>query len=73
MCADRGRWLSPSAGVYGWSVLPTMANGHDARLLELVEELGGDRVRGLFRESFKAFFSFYKVSFFAPRVLPAIL
>ncbi len=50
MCADRGRWLSPSAGVYGWSVLPTMANGHDARLLELVEELGGDRVRGLFRE-----------------------
>ncbi len=27
-----------------------MAESHDARLLELVEELGGDRVRGLFRE-----------------------
>ena len=27
-----------------------MAEGHDARLLELVEVLGGDRVRGLFRE-----------------------
>jgi hypothetical protein len=27
-----------------------MAVSHDARLLELVEELGGDRVRDLFRE-----------------------
>ena len=27
-----------------------MAEGQDARLLELVEVLGGDRVRGLFRE-----------------------
>jgi putative transposase len=27
-----------------------MAVVHDARVLELVEELGGDRVRGLFRE-----------------------
>jgi putative transposase len=27
-----------------------MAVDHDARLVELVEELGGDRVRGLFRE-----------------------
>jgi transposase-like protein len=27
-----------------------MAESHDARLLELVEEFGGDRVRGLFRE-----------------------
>lgn len=27
-----------------------MAGSHDGRLLELVEELGGDRVRGMFRE-----------------------
>jgi putative transposase len=27
-----------------------MADAHDARLVELVEEFGGDRVRGLFRE-----------------------
>jgi hypothetical protein len=27
-----------------------MADAHDGCLVELVEELGGDRVRGLFRE-----------------------